>query len=200
LLVRTRSSLSSNTSPSLRVFSLFFCVASCHGSHPLPTQVRNCAALGGSRGLHQGHPQPLVARFCPLLVRSPIVSHSIFLGVPVGPAVTAAMAWGPVILKMANRVRSIALSGTNVSVNCALFVKRVIPILSYVSQFFPPDPRLPSLEVTWVSRLWRAPGIWVSRPMMAHMMKWSKTYMQVPIASLLVHSHTIMSSYFQLLE
>ena len=124
--------------------------------------------------------RPLVARFCPLLASSPVVSHLIFLGVPVGPAVTAEMAWDPVILKMANRVRSIAASGTNVSVNCALFVKRVIPILSYISQFFPPDPRLPTLEATWVSRLWRAPGIWLSRPMLAHMMKWSKTYMQVP--------------------
>jgi len=84
--------------------------------------------------------RPLVARFCPLLASSPVVSHLIFLGVPVGPAVTAEMAWDPVILKMANRVRSIAASGTNVSVNCALFVKRVIPILSYISQFFPPTP------------------------------------------------------------
>ena len=119
-------------------------------------------------------------RIAPSFCESTVAGATIFLGIPIGPASTSEGAWKPVINKMSATVRSILISGAHVSLSCALFVRRVLPICTYTAQFFPPSPVFNRMEIVWLSQLWRAPGLFFSRSMAANLPVLAKTEMKLP--------------------
>ena len=124
---------------------------------------------------------------------SPFVT---FLGIPFGPGACEKVIWDPILSKMSAMVRRIVSSGAHITLAVALFNRRVVPLLSYVAQFYAPPSSLHLLEVDWAAKIWRAPGRWLSRLFIANMQYFGKVQMMLPsIVAWSVHTRATLSTF-----
>ena len=125
----------------------------------------------------------VLLQFAPLWARAPVAGFATFLGFPVGPGASADDPWTAPLAKLMSRSREIFASGASPSLAGALLQQRGIAALTYVAQFTPPPPGIIRTDVQVLSRVLRAPGIFICRQVAAHMQAIFKISCSLPSAT-----------------
>ena len=123
-----------------------------------------------------------ISRLCPDWLAAPVVSTSVYLGLPFGPGATEVMAWSGPLCKLRRRTTEINETCSAPTLAAQLWNCRGVTVLSYVAQFYPPPKELGALEVRLVSSLFRLPGVGMTRAMITAAEQLMKVRVLLPTA------------------